>query len=145
MEEQWQYQIRVYLADALAETARRDPRDPALRPLTDVLDRHRATLANQLDAFARYVAEAEANGAENFPLYQWTKAVVDDPARRAKHIGTFAVRINGAEVYPKAAADALEADLRPLVGGGPVARMSRQDTNPANNLPVPAEYRPGGG
>jgi uncharacterized SAM-binding protein YcdF (DUF218 family) len=44
-------------------------------------------------------------------------------------------------LYAKEAADALEGALRPLVGGGLVERMSRHDTNPANNLAVPAEYR----
>ncbi len=143
MNEQWQYQLRVYLTDALAEVARADPRAAVLRPLTDVLDRHRATLVSQFDAFSDYVAEAEAEaaGVDNFPLYKWTKATLDDPAKRAKHIATFALRVGGAEVYPKAAADALEADLRALVGGGVVARISRHDTNPGNNLPVPAEYR----
>jgi hypothetical protein len=31
--------------------------------------------------------------------------------------------------------------LKPLVGGGLVERVSRHDTNPADNLAVPAEYR----
>ncbi len=54
--------------------------------------------------------------------------------------------LSGAEVERRldvvAAADALEAALRPLVGGRLVERMSRHDTDPAKNLPVPAEYRP---
>lgn len=141
MGEQWQCQLRVYLSDALAEVARRDQDDPALRPLTDVLNRHRATLVSQLDAFESYVAEAERDGPENAPLYKWTKATLDDPAKRAKHAKAFALRISGDEVYAKAAADALEADLQPLVGGELVTRMTRHDTNPANNLQVPAEYR----
>ncbi len=141
MTEQWQYQLRVYLTDELADVARSDCNNPVLRPLTDILDKHDATLVSQFDAFARYVEEAEAEGPENFPLYKWTKATLDDPARRAKHIRAFAMRVSGKEVYPKAEADALEADLQPLVGGGLVERMSRHDTNPANNLPVPAEYR----
>jgi hypothetical protein len=141
VDEEWQYQLRVYLTDDMAEVARSDGDNPALRPLTEILEKHRATLVNQFDAFANYVAEAEAEGPETFPLYKWTKATVDDPAKRAKHIGTFAVRVAGNEVYPKAEADALEADLRLLLGGGVVARMSRHDTNPANNLSVPAEYR----
>ena len=33
------------------------------------------------------------------------------------------------------------ATLGTLVGGGAVERMSRHDTNPANNLAVPAEHR----
>ena len=141
MDEQWQYQLRVYLTDALADVARHDRRSPALQQLTDVLDRHDATLVSQFDAFENYVAEAERNGPDGFPLYKWTKATVDDPAKRAKHITTFALHVGGNEVYGRDAADALEADLQPLVGGAVVGRMSRHDTNPANNLQVPPEYR----
>ncbi len=141
MAEQWQYQLRIYLTDGLADVARSDRNNPALRPLTAILDKHQATLVSQFDAFARYVAEAEKEGPENFPLYKWTKAIVEDPAKRAKHITTFAMRVSGQEVYPKAAADALEADLQPLLGGALVTRLSRHDTNPANNLPVPPQYR----
>lgn len=141
MSEQWQYQLRVYLSNELAEAARRNRNHPALKPLTDILDKHRAALISQFDAFESYVAEAEKEGPENFPLYKWTKATVDDPAKRAKHIKTFALHVSGNEVYAKEAADALEADLQPLVGGGLVARMSKHETNPATNLQVPPEYR----
>jgi hypothetical protein len=141
MTEQWQYQLRVYLNEDLAEVARRDRSNPALQPLTDVLDQHQATLVSQFDAFENYVAEAEQHGPEGYPLYKWTKATVDNPAQRAKHIKTFALHISSDEVYAKEAADALEADLQPLVGGSVVMRMSKHDTNPANNLQVPAEYR----
>jgi hypothetical protein len=141
MSEQWQHQLRVYLSDELAEVARNDRESAALKPLTDVLNKHQATLVSQFDAFENYVMEAEKEGPENFPLYKWTKATVDDPAKRAKHIKTFALHVSGNEVYAKQAADALEADLQPLVGGELVTRMSKHDTNPANNLQVPPEYR----
>ena len=141
MGEQWQCQLRVYLSDALAEVARRDHDDPALRPLTDVLNRHRATLVSQLDAFESYVAEAERDGPENFPLYKWTKATVEDPTKRAKHVKAFALRVSGEEVYAKEATDALEADLRPLVGGEVVTHMTKHNTDSANNLQVPSEYQ----
>ncbi len=142
MSEQWRYQLRVYLNDEMAEVARSNGDDSALRPLTDILTKHHATLISQFDAFANYVTEAEKQGPEHFPLYKWTKATVEDPAKRAKHVGTFALHVSGSEVYPKEAADALEADLQPLVGGELVTRMSKHDTNPANNLQVPPEYRP---
>lgn len=138
---EWQYQIRVYLTDEPADAARSGGEAPALRPLLDVLERHRATLVSQLDAFEGYVAEAEKEGPEKFPLYKWTKATLEDAGKRSKHKKAFAVRVAGQEVYAKAAADALEAALRPLVGDGPVTRMTRHDTNPANNLAVPAEHR----
>ena len=141
MSEQWQYQLRIYLDDELAEVARRDRSDAVFQPLTDILNRHQATLVSQFDAFENYVAEAEQHGPEGYPLYKWTKATVDNPGQRAKHIKTFALHVGGNEVYAKEAADALEADLQPLVGGEVVTRMSKHDTNPANNLQVPAEYR----
>ena len=142
MSEQWQYQLRVYLSDELAEMARKDRGHSTLKPLTDILNKHHAILISQFDAFENYVAEAEKEGPGSFPLYKWTKATVDDPAKRAKHIKTFALHVSGNEVYAKEAADALEADLQPLVGGELVTRMSKHDTNPANNLQVPPEYRP---
>jgi len=141
MSEQWQYQLRIYLNDELAEMAQSDRNNPALEPLTEVLKRHDAVLISQFDAFENYVAEAEREGPENFPLYKWTKATVDDPVKCAKHIRAFAMHVSGNEVYAKEKADTLEADLRPLVGGEVVTRMSKHDTNPANNLPVPTEHQ----
>ena len=64
MSDQWQYQLRTYLADELAEVARRDFAAPALGPLRRVLEKHSATIKCQLDAFADYVAEAEAVGSK---------------------------------------------------------------------------------
>ena len=141
MNEQWSYQIRLYLSAEAAEAARSGRSDPALQPMAAILDQHGAAMVSQLDAFESYVVEAETAGPENFPLYKWTKATLDDPEKRAKHAKAFALRVSGQEVYARDVADALEADLQPFVGGGPVERMSRHDTNPAANLPVPPEYR----
>ena len=141
MSDQWQYQVRIYLDDAFAEAARRTPEDPALKPLADILRRHNAVLRCQFDAFAGYVAEAEERGTENYPLYEWTKATIEDPAKKTKYTKSFTLYVDGDEVYAKEKADALEADLGVLVGGGLVTRMSKHDTNPANNPQPPARYR----
>jgi hypothetical protein len=141
MEGQWHHQVRVYLSDAMAERVRVDRDNPALGALWGVLARHQAVPRSQYDAFAGYVAQAEREGPEGFPLYKWTKATLDDPAKRAAHATAFALHVGGQEVYSAEVADSLAADLQPLVGGGIVTRMSRHDTNPANNMPVPAEYR----
>ena len=141
MAEEWQYQIRIRLADDLAAAARRDPCAPELAPLAEILRRNNAALVCQYDAFAWYVAEAERQGTRGFPLYAWTKATIEDPARKAKYVRSFTVHVGGAEVYSRERADALEAALKPLVGGPLVAAMSRHDTNPANNPQVPERYR----
>jgi hypothetical protein len=137
MTEPWRYQVRIYLNDEAAAVARRDPNDPSLRPLTDVLKKHHAALKCQFDAFADYVAEAERNGTEDYPLHAWTKATIEDPVKKAKYIKSFTLYVDGDEVYAKDAADALERDLQPLVGGALVTRMTKHDTNPANNPQPP--------
>ncbi|HEY4041681.1 MAG TPA: hypothetical protein VGM32_07525 [Rhodopila sp.] len=141
MSDQWRYQLRVYLPDDLAEVARRDRSNRALRPLADILEAHQASMLCHLEAFENYLAEAEQEGRQNDPLYKWTRATLEDPAKRTQHGRTFELHVSGDAVYPREAADALEGALRPLVGGGLVTRVSRHDTNPAANLPVPAEYR----
>ena len=140
MSDQWQYQLRIYLTDQLAEVARRDPAASALGLLPRVLEKHSATMKCQLDAFADYVADAEAHGIQGYPLYAWTKATIEDPVKRAKHLRSFALHIKGEAVYPVQEADALEADLQPVVDGTSILRISRHDTNPANNPQVPERF-----
>jgi hypothetical protein len=141
MDKQWEYQIRIYLGDELAAVARRDPDNPAIKPLADILAKHHATMKCQFDAFADYVAEAEKQGTENYPLYAWTKATTEDPEKQAKYVKSFTLYVDGNEVYAKPLADALESDLQPLVGGKLITRLSKHDTNPANNPQPPAQYR----
>jgi len=141
MNAEWQYQVRVNLSDGCAAVARQNPDAPAIRPLSEVLKRHDAVMKCQFDAFAGYVAEAERQGTENYPLYAWTKATIEDPGKEAKYLKSFTLYVGGDEVYAKPKADALEADLGPLVGGAIVTRLSKHDTNPANNPQPPARYR----
>ena len=112
--------------------------DPALAELAAILARHGAKATCQYDAFADYCAEAEREGVEQYPLYAWTKATIEDPVKKAKYLKSFTLYIDGDQVYPKAQADALEAELQPLVGGGVIARLWKYDTNPANNPQPPA-------
>ncbi|WP_407520355.1 hypothetical protein [Methylobacterium oryzisoli] len=142
MHDAWQYQLRIYLPDELVDAARNDPDGSALAPLSHVLSKHAASLKSQFDAFSDYVAEAERQGVDGFPLYAWTKATIEDPVKRAKHLRAFALHINGRAIYSKEEADALEADLQPLIGGGVVDRVSKHDTNPAHNPQPPEQYRP---
>ena len=135
------HQIRLTLTDEMAAAVRRAPDGPGFEALAHVLRRHGAVAVNTLDGFEHYVAAAEAEGTEGYPLYRWTRAVVADPEKRAKYATRFALHVRGAEVYPKAEADALEADLLPLVGGGIVSAFARHDTDPANNPQMPAEYQ----
>ena len=141
--EEWQFQLRVDLAEDAAEAARAGAEHAGLGPLRDILAAHDARLVCQYDAFAGYCAEAEEQGVEHYPLYAWTKAVIADPAKQAKYVKSFSIHVGGAEVYAKENADALEVALTPLVGAGVVTRLAKHDTNPANSPQMPEKYRSG--
>lgn len=138
---EWQYQLRITLADDVAEAARAGDDHPGLDRLRDILDRHNAALQCQYDAFAGYCAEAERQGTDKYPLYAWTKATIEDPAKKARYLKSFTLSVDSEEVYSKARADALEAELQALAGGAAVTAMAKHDTNPANNPQPPKRYR----
>jgi hypothetical protein len=137
MAEDLKYQLRLTLNEGFAQMARKDPRNAAISPLPEILSRHDAQMHCQFDAFAGYVSEAEAHGTENYPLYEWTKKTIEDPAKEARYTKSFALYVGGDEVYAKDKADALEAELKPLVGGPIVAKMFKYDTDPAHNPQPP--------
>ena len=138
---EWLYQLRINLADDVADAARTGENHPALRPLRNILARHNAALQCQYDAFAGYCAEAERQGVDQYPLYAWTKAAIEDPAKKAKYLKSFTLYVDGDEVYARSRADALEADLQTLVGGAAVTAVAKHDTNPAHNPQPPKRYR----
>ena len=142
MTAQWQYQVRFDLNDsAAAESIRKELPDPALARLLEVLAEHRAVPKCQFDDFAEYVAAAEEQEVENYPLYRWTKATIENPAKKEKYLRSFTVYVDDREVYAKEIADALEADLQPLAASGLITRISKYDTNPANNPQSPQRPR----
>jgi hypothetical protein len=140
MENTWQCQLRITVSDERAAALRADPLSKTYAPLHDVLLRHRASLKCQFDAFADYVREAENARPEQYPLYEWTRQTIEDPDKKAKYLRSFTVYVAGDEVYRKDIADAIEAALSALVGGGGIERVVKYDTNPANN-PQPPEAK----
>ena len=134
---QWQYQVRFDVGNIAASEAIRQ-KAPCFARLFEVLTRHRAVAKSQFVAFADYVSAAEAAGKENYPLYEWTKATIENPAKKEKYLKSFAVYVDGNEVYEEEVADALEADLRSLPAGL-IAGVTKYDTNPANNPQPPKQ------
>jgi hypothetical protein len=135
---QWQYQVRFDVNDsAVAESIRRKAPDTALAQLFEILAMHQAFAKCQFDAFAEYVATAEEHGVESYPLYEWTKATIENPSKKEKYLKSFTVYVDDRGVYDGDIADAVEADLQPLANIGLIARISKYDTNPANNPQPP--------
>lgn len=138
MEPTLQYQLRITVAPELADALRADTTYASHPALRDVLHRHNAVLKCQFDAFADYVSEAERMGTEKYPLYEWTRQTIGNPEKKAKYLQSMTVYVNGDEVYSKEVADIMEAELLRLVSETGVTRVSRFDTNPANNPQPPA-------
>src|ERR1700755_1523747 len=139
MTESWQYQVRIRLAPEYAALARQDPASESLAPINALLIRHDAQLKCQYDAFADYVAQGERDGVEHFPLYRWTRETIENLSKKAKYLEAFTLYVNGDEVYDKALAEALEADLQSLASDA-ITEIRKIDTNPAHN-PQPPSYK----
>ncbi|WP_425908584.1 hypothetical protein [Nitrobacter sp. TKz-YC02] len=138
MAPQLQYQVRFDVNDSVvAESIRRNVQEPALTRLLDILARHRAVAKSQFDAFSEYVAAAEERGIEGYPLYEWTKATIQNPTKKEKYLKSFTLYVEDQEVYAKEIADSLESDLQPLATSGLITRISKYDTNPENNPQPP--------
>ncbi|QGZ64636.1 PX domain-containing protein [Paraburkholderia acidisoli] len=134
----WQFQIRITVAAGQAEALRAHRPFEGSEALDAVLREGNATLVCQYDAFAGYVSEAQRVGVEQYPLYQWTKATIDNPEKKAKYLKSFTVYVDGEQVYGETRADWLHERLSALVGTAGIESVSRFDTNPANNPQPPA-------
>ena len=140
MDMELKYKVRINLTGELAKLLRKSPQSNIVSPLIDILKKHNAISKCQYDAFSDYVLEAEQFGVEDYPLYQWTKDTIGDPAKEEKYLKSFSLYVGGQEVYPKLAADDLEADLKLLVDKKVILEVFKYDTNPANSPQLPAKY-----
>ncbi|OZI18907.1 hypothetical protein CAL26_14620 [Bordetella genomosp. 9] len=140
MEKPLQYQVRMNVSRALADAYRTGRDTPALDRLRAALSAQHATFTSQYDAFASYVAQAEKDGTQDYPLYQWTLDTIRDPAKQAKYQRVFTVYVNEQEVYGEPAADAVVAELSALGTTAGIESISKLDTNPANS-PQPPQAR----
>ena len=137
----WLYQIRLQLTPSLAKEIRSDKESDATRQLQDMLSAYDASLLCQFDAFANFCREAERNGEHDLPLYKWTKATIEDEAKKAKYLKIFTIYVNDEQLYSKRIADSLEKDLKVLASNSGIEKISKYDSNPENNPQTPAKYR----
>ena len=86
--------------------------------------------------------KANAEMVERMGLFLWTKETMLKPETQAKYATRFTVFADGGkEVYDKAVADALEADLQALVTAGMVTKVNKFDSDPAHNPQAPNKFR----
>lgn len=137
MKEQWLYQIRIRVKGEVAKDLRnRTPSEIADKILAISL-KHEMTPVCTYDAFCDYCREAEENDIKQYPLYDWTKATIENLEKKAKHIKSFAFYRDSDQVYEKSLALALHKDLVPLRENGNIEELSFIDSNPKNNPQPP--------
>ena len=137
----WLYQIRVYFSAEFVELYNSNKTSDLKIKLLNILKENNAELLSQYDGFMGYVLEAEKNGTDNYPLYQWTKDCLEVKEKVQKYKKSFTIYINNEEVYKKDLADNIEKDLLELVDKVTILRISKHDTNPENNPQPPSKYK----
>jgi len=133
------YQLRIKTDQTLSEDLRGASESETARQVLSALDRFDARLACVFDEFCGYCAEAEKNGIENYPLYHWTKSVIDDPKKQQKHQRSFTIYMGAAAVYPVASAQDLMAALEAVASGKNI-HVQLVDTDPSKNPQPPGEF-----
>jgi len=141
MTEKWLFQVRLYFSSDFTKTFNSDKNSEKKEKLITVLNKHNAELLSQFDGFMGYVLEAEKNGIDNYPLYQWTKDSLARKDKIEKYHNSYTVYINTEEVYSENLANNIENDLLELVDKETVLRISKHDTNPKNNPQPPSKYQ----
>ena len=141
MTEKWLFQVRLYFSSDFTKTFNSDKNSKKKEKLITVLNKHNAELLSQFDGFMGYVLEAEKNGIDNYPLYQWTKDSLSRKDKIEKYHNSYTVYINTEEVYSENLANNMENDLLELVDKETVLRISKHDTNPKNNPQPPSKYQ----
>ena len=141
MTEKWLFQVRLYFSSDFTNTFNSDKNSKKKEKLITVLNKHNAELLSQFDGFMGYVLEAEKNGIDNYPLYQWTKDSLSRKDKLEKYHNSYTVYINTEEVYSENLANNIENDLLELVDKETVLRISKHDTNPKNNPQPPSKYQ----
>tara|TARA_B100001123_G_C14703855_1_gene786425 strand:+ start:194 stop:628 length:435 start_codon:yes stop_codon:yes gene_type:complete len=141
MATEWDYQLRLTLDEKSALKFRDDPTFPEFSMLNSLLARYDATLKCQFDAFSEYVETAERDGIEKYPLYHWTKDTIEDPQKKSKYLCSFTIYVLDQQIYSADVADPLEKALEALPEGEFDLKISKYNTDPANNPQMPEKYR----
>jgi hypothetical protein len=140
MNNDWLYQVRVYFSLNFVNLYNCNKSSDLKTKLLQILQKNNADLLSQYDGFMGYVLEAEKNGIDNYPLYQWTKDSLEKSGKTEKYRTSYTIYVNNEEVYSKEEADNLEKNLKLIIDKVSILRISKHDTNPAKNPQPPSKY-----
>ena len=133
----WQYQVRIRVSERLSESLRSGNHTDLANNLDRISNDHGMSLVCTYDAFKGYCDEAEENGIDEYALYDWTKATIENPDKKAKHLKSFAFYRGFEQIYEKELALLLEKELLNLGLNEDLLEIKVIDSNPANNPQPP--------
>ena len=134
---EWLYQVRIKLNQSFADDLRSDSNLDLSKEINKIARNHSTRPVCTLDGFLDYVKEAEKNDIEEYPLYHWTKSVVDDPQKKIKHSKSFAFYFGDEQIYEKQRAQSLYNDLLEFNDENKIEEIKIIDSNPINNPQPP--------
>ena len=135
----WLYQVRMRVTQNLANDLRGEQNWDLSKNIVSTTNDHGARLVCVYDGFRDYCLEAEANGVEDYHLYEWTKTTIENPEKKKKHLKAFSFYKGNDQVYEKEFAQSLETKIRALASSGEIEEVTLIDSNPANNPQPPAK------
>jgi len=133
----WLYQVRIRVSERLSESLRSGRHIDLANDLDKISNDHGMSLVCTYDAFKGYCDEAEEHGIEEYALYDWTKATIENPEKKAKHLKSFAFYRGFEQIYEKELALSLEEKLLNLGLSEDLLEVKVIDSNPANNPQPP--------
>ena len=133
----WQYQVRIRVSERLSESLRSGNHTDLANNLDRISNDHGMSLVCTYDAFKGYCDEAEENGIDEYALYDWTKATIENPDKKAKHLKSFAFYRGFEQIYEKELALSLEKELLNLGLNEDLLEIKVIDSNPANSPQPP--------
>ena len=137
MHNEWLYQVRIKLPQDLADDLRSDSNLDISEGINKIARKHQTRPVCTLDGFLDYVKEAERNNIKDYPLYHWTKSVVQDPDKQIKHSKSFAFYFGDEQIYKKELAVSLYNDLVEFNDENKIEEIKMIDSNPRNNPQPP--------
>ena len=80
----WLYQVRIRVSERLSESLRSGRHTDLANDLDKISNDHGMSLVCTYDAFKGYCDEAEENGIDEYALYDWPKATIENPEKKSK-------------------------------------------------------------
>ena len=101
MVDSWLYQVRIKVSTDLSDALRKGKLKGTSKEIYRIAEDHGMSPVCTYDAFCEYCKEAEVEGIDKYPLYDWTKQVIEDPDKKQKHTKSFAFYIGDDQIYEK--------------------------------------------